>query len=229
MIKARKIIWAEKLFQFYMLRLLKKSFYSFYTFGEIPKPKNNLPTILLPNHSTWWDGFFVYLLNHYFFKRTTYLMMLEEHLSKHKFFSKIGVFSINPNNPKSTIKSLNYTAELLKQKENGFPQICIFPQGELLAWGTRPLKFKKGIEVILKKYKGDVNLILVGIKVEQIREQLPEVFFNFSGTVTVNHQNFDFSLIEKNFENQLEELNNKIIYERETAKSFYSGKKSLGS
>ncbi len=229
MIKARKIIWAERLFQFYMLRLLKKSFYSFYTFGEIPKPQNNLPTILLPNHSTWWDGFFVYLLNHCFFKRRTYLMMLEEHLSKHKFFSKIGVFSINPNNPKSTIKTLNYTAELLKNQKNGVPQICIFPQGELLAWGTRPLQIKKGIEVILKKYKSDVNLILVGIKVESIREQLPEVFFNFSGSSTVNYENFSFADFENKLGNQLEKLNHKIIYERETAKPFYSGKKSLGN
>ena len=38
-------------------------FMKFRCWGELPEIPDHLPLLLLPNHSTWWDGFFVYLLN----------------------------------------------------------------------------------------------------------------------------------------------------------------------
>ena len=42
-------------------------------------------------------------------------MMLEKQLSKYRFFSKIGAYSIEPNSPKGILKSLGYTVSLLRQ------------------------------------------------------------------------------------------------------------------
>ena len=131
MIEAKHIFWAEKLFQFYIFRLLKKHFHAFHLLGEIPKIDPNIPVILIPNHSTWWDGFFFYLLNRKLFKRTIYLMMLESQLSKYHFFSKVGAYSVAPENPKKILQSLRYTIGLLKKHTDKKPIICIFPQGEM--------------------------------------------------------------------------------------------------
>ena len=76
MIKANPTRWAKFIFHIYVMRLLKRSFHSFNLIGNIPKSDPELPLLLIPNHSTWWDGFFVYLLNDQFLKRELYMMML---------------------------------------------------------------------------------------------------------------------------------------------------------
>jgi hypothetical protein len=44
------------------------------------------------------------------------------------------------------VESLQYSASLLADPRIA---LCIFPQGELLSYGTRPLGFRRGIERIL--------------------------------------------------------------------------------
>ena len=150
LIRANHTLWAKKVFDIYVSRLLKQHFHAFHFLGEIPETDPQLPLLLLPNHSSWWDGFLVYLLNKKIFKRPLYLMMLEKELSKYGFFSRVGAYSIQPGNPKDVLESLHYTAGLLGQKET-IPLVCIFPQGELKPWGKRPLGYKRGVEWILNR------------------------------------------------------------------------------
>lgn len=177
MIKANHRIWAEVVFRKYILRLLKKSFHSVNIIGGIPEIPDNLPLILAPNHSTWWDGFFVYLLNKKYFGRKFFIMILEEQLEKYKFFTKLGGFSINKSNPKSIIESLSYTAQLLK--ENRYSVTTIFPQGELLPNYIKPLKFNRGIEKVVQNYNDIVAILPLSIRIEYLKEEKPTVFFKF--------------------------------------------------
>ena len=116
MIRARHRLWADIIFQPYLTWLFKRNFHEIQVLGTPPKIPDDLPVLLLPNHSTWWDGFFVYLLNKKIFHRTAYLMMLEKQLSKYKFFTKIGAYSIEPEKRRSIIESLEYTVQLLNQE-----------------------------------------------------------------------------------------------------------------
>ena len=63
MIKAQHNWSADKIFRIYIFRMLKKHFASVTLFGKLPESDPLLPTLLIPNHNTWWDGFFVYFLN----------------------------------------------------------------------------------------------------------------------------------------------------------------------
>ena len=80
----------------YILRQFRKTFHGLYFLGPVPTPDPTLPLLITPNHSTWWDGFFFYTLNKRIFRRKGYLMMLEEQLSKYRFFRRIGAFGIEP-------------------------------------------------------------------------------------------------------------------------------------
>jgi 1-acyl-sn-glycerol-3-phosphate acyltransferase len=166
---------------------MKRHFHSFHLYGNIPKPDPELPLLLIPNHSTWWDGFFVYLLNDQFLKRETYLMMLDRQLAKYKFFARVGAFGITPGNKKNVQESLNYTAELL-QKKNVL--ITIFPQGVLLPWGKRPLNFKKGIESIIQLFNKPINILPLAIRAEYGREQRADAFFQFGENFVVDAESF---------------------------------------
>ncbi|MDE0014868.1 MAG: lysophospholipid acyltransferase family protein [Candidatus Poribacteria bacterium] len=176
MIHAQHRLWADIIFEPYLAWLFKRHFHEIQLLGELPEIPDHLPLLLLPNHSTWWDGFFVYLLNKRIFHRTAYLMMLETQLSKYKFFRKIGAYSIEPENRRGIIASLEYTVELLNREMS---LVSVFPQGQLLPWHTRPLGYKRGVEWILEKYGKPVTVLPLAIRTEFLGEKRPSVFFLF--------------------------------------------------
>ena len=176
MIRAQHRLWADLIFQPYLTWVFKRHFHAIQLLGALPEIPSHLPLLLLPNHSTWWDGFFVYLLNKRIFRRTAYLMMLEEQLSKYRFFAKIGAYSIEPKHRQGIFESLEYTVKLLNQ---GTPLVSVFPQGQLLPWHTRPLGYKRGVEWILREYGKPVAVLPLAIRTEFLGEKRPEVFFLF--------------------------------------------------
>ena len=187
MIRAQHRLWADLIFQPYLTWLFKRHFHEIQLLGELPEIPDHLPLLLLPNHSTWWDGFFVYLLNKRIFHRTAYLMMLEAQLSKYKFFRKIGAYSIAPENRHGVVESLEYTVELLNREMS---LVSVFPQGQLLPWYTRPLGYKRGIEWILRKYGKPVTLLPLAIRAEFLGEKRPSVFFLFGDVSSFDAETF---------------------------------------
>ena len=180
MIRTQHCLWSDIIFQRYLTWLFKRNFHEIRLLGTVPEIPDDLPLLLLPNHSTWWDGFFVYLLNKRVFRRTAHLMMLETQLRRYKFFRKIGAYSIEPQHRRGILESLEYTVELLGREMS---LVAIFPQGELLPWHTRPLGYKRGIEWILRKHGRPVSVLPLAIRTEFLGEKRPSVFFLF-GDVT---------------------------------------------
>jgi hypothetical protein len=196
MIQAKHTFWADLVFRIYLTRSFKRHFLAFHLMGEIPPFPADQPLILLPNHSTWWDGFFVYFLNKKFMHRTVFLMMLERQLSRFHFFARIGAYSIDPHTFRGVRESVLYTRSLIASPSK--PLICIFPQGELCPWHQRPLYFKKGLDLILKKNLAPVSICPLAIRVEFLQEQRPEVFFLFGkATILDRNSTMDIARLEK--------------------------------
>ncbi len=209
MIVARHAAWAEKVFHLYVTGLFQRHFHAMRLLGEPPRAEPNLPLLLLPNHSTWWDGFFIHLLNKKIFLRRPYVMMLEEQLVRYPFFTRVGVFSIDPKSPASMRASLRYAANVLRDPQN---LLAIFPQGELRPWDKRPLGYKRGLEVILKLHTGPVNLLPLAIRAEFLGEQKPSVFFMFGENLPVDYSSFaGMAWLEKREEEALEKLRAMIV------------------
>ncbi len=187
MIIAQHCLWADIIFQPYLKWLLKRHFHGMHLLGTQPKIPDELPLLLLPNHSTWWDGFFVYLLNKRIFHRTAYLMMLEKQLSQYRFFAKIGAYSIEPESRHGIIESLEYTVKLLNQKRS---LVCVFPQGELLPWHTRPLDYKRGVQWIIQKYQKPIAVLPLAIRTEFLGEKRAKVFFLLGDVHSFNTETF---------------------------------------
>lgn len=209
MMTARHNAWAEIVFGWYVTRLFKRHFYAIELMGEPPRIEPNLPLVLLPNHSTWWDGFFIHLINKKFLRRRPYVMMLEEQLRRYPFFTRLGVFSINPNSTAEVRASLRYAANVLRDPQN---LLVIFPQGELLPWDKRPLVYKRGLEVILKLHGGAVNLLPLAIRAEFLGEQKPSVFFLFGESLRADRHSLpNTETLAQNEEQLLERLREMIL------------------
>lgn len=174
MIKTRKIPLFEKIFNFYNTRLIKKFFYKIYIDNSpaFVNRNRNLPTIIFANHSNWWDGLIAFFLSKNIWNINAYIMMDIEQLAKHKFFSRLGAFSVDKSSSASAYKAIEYSLELLKDPRK---VLWIFPQGKMLPNDTRPLIFYSGLSKIIEK-TGNVNLFSLSFRYEYLMEQRPEIF-----------------------------------------------------
>ncbi len=180
MIPARHSKIAKALFHRYIMHAMKKQFHSLHLLGSEPEWPLDQPLLILPNHSSWWDGFFIHVLNEKLWQRRPYVMMLERELSKHRFFSRLGAFSIDPDTVGGVRRSLRYVREMLHTAGPPWPMICVFAQGELLPWHIRPLGYKPGVRWLLANTSTPVCVVQLGIRLEFLLQQKPQVFFEFS-------------------------------------------------
>jgi 1-acyl-sn-glycerol-3-phosphate acyltransferase len=204
MIQADHKIWAEFVFNIYLKRLLKKSFYDFRIINELPEFDNSKSIVVTPNHFSWWDGFFIYWTNKKLFNRKLYVLMLEEQLKRYWFFKKLGCYSIDLNDSRKMIVSLKYTMDLLLKPNN---LVTIYPQGEIQAYDEKHIVLKEGIDFITKKSTVDFQILPIAFKIHYTNERLPIVYARFgkllySKDVAVNPQIF-----KEEFINNLDLIN----------------------
>lgn len=142
--------------------------------------------LLLCNHFSWWDGFWAGHLAHTYLHRDFYIMMQEDHIKKRMFFNLLGGFSINRDS-KEVVTSLQYAARLLDDPKN---LVTVFPQGALVSNHTQEINIERGIEYIVKKVKGDCQIIYYSAFIEYFESLKPSVYFRFLNCGT----NHDFDL-----------------------------------
>ncbi|MEJ5244864.1 MAG: lysophospholipid acyltransferase family protein [Bacteroidota bacterium] len=146
----------------------------------------NKPILILANHQSWWDGFWLNYFNEKITQRKLYFMMLEEQLLKYRFFNKIGGFSIRKNS-KDAVCSLNYTVKLLENPQNA---VFLFPQGEIQSIYTDYIYFEKGISKIINK-SGNIQVLFVCNFIEYFSCQKPSLFMYFKEWEAQNIQSIE--------------------------------------
>lgn len=171
MIKANHSRLYTWFFDKYIGHILHKQFREINITGHV-EPKGR-SILIVGNHFSWWDGFFILHLNRIVFKRKLYVMMLEEQLKKRMFLSRIGAYSINPGT-KSVIDSLSYTVTLLKEPQT---IAAIFPQGDIESAYTSRIRFEKGLQFILDRSSSQapVQLVFMAALVDYYSHQKPSL------------------------------------------------------
>lgn len=202
MLEANKNLWFEKLFAVYNRNLLKRRFHSLKVkdFSQIKNRNEKIPLIIYANHSSWWDGlvFFEILKSREF---DSFVLMEEKQLAKLKFFRKLGAFSVVRENPREALKTIEYTAGLLKENSNN--TLWIFPQGEILPNDRRPVIFYNGFSRTIAKTDGCFVLPLA-IRYEFLGEYKPEIFVNIGNAEFIkSDENFNIKKRTKYFAENL--------------------------
>jgi 1-acyl-sn-glycerol-3-phosphate acyltransferase len=127
------------------------------------------PILLIGNHFSWWDGFIANYLNNVIFRRRFHIMMLEEQLEPRPFLNKAGAYSIRKKS-RDIVESLNYTRELLDDKNN---LVAVYPQGEIQSLYHYPLEFQKGITSVLNRLKDEVDIVFLVALVDYFSHRKP--------------------------------------------------------
>jgi len=229
MIKTQKNSLIGAIFSIYHKRLLGKHFYGTNISGEENLSKINviIPTLLYANHSNWWDGFIAYQLSTKRWKADDYLMMDIEQMRKYSFFKYVGVFSVDRNDPKEAMESINYIVGLLKDTKRF---LWIFPQGLMQPQDFRPIKFYSGITKIAEKL-GKINLVPVAIRYEFLMEQRPEVFIKIGEPDIINGNITDTkeytNYLQQKLVSELDYLKQAVINQKsDEFKTIFKGKSS---
>jgi len=191
-IKARKHDGVQYVFTAINRRMLARHFHQIWTCGfeKLAAIDRNRPVIFYANHSNWWDGLIAQYLSYKLLKLDPYLIMLARQLRKYFFFSWVGAFSVDPESPVSSYRSLEYAASLLNA-QNGRSKRCralwIFPQGEMLPNDVRPLTFMRGLGWLVERVP-QAQTVSVALRYEFLNEQLPEVFLSFEEPVDIDQE-----------------------------------------
>lgn len=101
---------------------------------------------------------------------------------QYTFFSKIGAFSIDLEDPRSALRSLRYAVESMQRDHSC---LFIYPEGTITpASGEKP-EFKPGLAWIYQQLGSDVDFVPVGIYAHFIRSSKPELHLAIGDSV--NH------------------------------------------
>lgn len=184
MIRAVKSKTFDRVFSLYNhYYLLRRRFRSFTLSGSLDplvaygpeggdaKPMApDQPVVYFMNHSSWWDGLLLYHAAKQTSRGDHYVMMEERQLRQYAFFRKLGAYSINKDSASGVRASLQYTNELLASGK----RVWIFPQGEILHQEARPIQFRPGIGLVLRRFPQAIA-VPVTLCHGMVQHDLPEI------------------------------------------------------
>lgn len=154
MIKPTRYLLTDWFWRNYFHFIIRSDFREFCYSQDITISKDKA-LLVLGNHFSWWDGFFIYHLNEMFFRKRFHVMMLEDQLRHHSFLRLSGAYSIERKGRK-LIESLQYTSQLLEDPAN---MVLIFPQGKIESMHTAYIHFEKGIKRIADNCQKEIQLV----------------------------------------------------------------------
>ncbi len=157
-------LWAA-----YFRWIIARNFHGFYVENSLPK--RNAGLLVLANHFSWWDGFFVHHLNRLHFKRQFHVMMLEENLQKNKFLRYSGAYSVNRSG-RSLVETLQFTNQLLESPRN---MVLIFPQGTIKSAFQQSFLVEKGAYRVVAQ-NPTLQVATVAIFVDYFEKKKPGVY-----------------------------------------------------
>jgi len=204
MIPAKHTWFHDRFFRWYTNYRIGRNFSQVQVKGD--QPPSGEPLLLVSNHFSWWDGFFMLWLNNRYLHRRFHVMMLEDQLSKNMILNKTGAFSIQRGS-RDALQSIAYARKLLTGEarakgkhaffKNAPALVLMYPQGEIESQHTSVIRFQSGIEHIVKGIEGQITLLMTVVLTDYFSAQKPSLTIylkNFALNVTL-----DVATLEQSF------------------------------
>jgi 1-acyl-sn-glycerol-3-phosphate acyltransferase len=170
MIKPARYLLTDWFWRHYFKFIIQADFHRF-SFSKDIHISQEKALLVLGNHFSWWDGFFLYHLNELFFHKCFHVMMLEEQLKQYPFLRYSGAYSVQRKG-KPLIESLQYTSRLLEDADN---MVLIFPQGKIESMHTPYIHFEKGIKYIADHCEKDIQVLFSVALIEYASHRKPAI------------------------------------------------------
>lgn len=141
-----------------------------------PSMPDDVPLVFVANHTSWWDGFLIRDLQREIRAgRPLFSVMTAHELRRNPFLRRIGAVPLEQESTASMLSLLRSLQEVTRAQ----PGACItwFPQGRIAPAWQRPLRFRRGIELLVRAI-GPCWLLPVGIHIEPLNRAAPTAFLS---------------------------------------------------
>jgi 1-acyl-sn-glycerol-3-phosphate acyltransferase len=130
-----------------------------------------IPTLLVANHSNWWDGFLAFLVGRSLGLRF-HVLMEARHLARYRVFLRLGAIPLHRDHPRAAYADLTAAARLLTPGAG----LWVFPQGERRPPDERPLHCERGAAQLALACSTPLRICPVAFRYAFLGEQRPEAF-----------------------------------------------------
>ncbi len=153
MYQPRRNTIIHKFFSWYIQFIIDKDFAAFnYDRAALKKDSS---VLILANHFSWWDGFFIFYINKKIFKKQFHVLVNAENYNKVGFLKYLGAFAAE-HSGKDVLETLNYAGKLLDNPDN---LVLVFPQGKLYSNHLKNISFEKGVMQMIHASQKKINII----------------------------------------------------------------------
>ena len=206
--ESRFLIW---FFDWYTRWLLRRRFKNIFIKQDY-KPGADTKTVYYINHNLWWDGLLPLFLSRNVFHQTARAFMEDKQMHKHQFFSKIGAFSINLSDPRSTLRSLRFAIDSLKKLNSS---LYIYPEGEITPVSASKPEFKKGMAWLYQNTDIEIDFVPIAFYSHTFRDSKPELYINIG-----KRSEIDRSLAKDELTSRFEEDVHQLLIETRDVAGF---------
>ena len=168
-----------RVFAWYTRRLLSRSFHAVrMDRSSLPALRearaDSRPLVLVLNHASWWDPLLAFALGEMCFPGRLGIAPIDaEQLQKFAFFRKIGLFGINPDDPRSLPLMLDYVDRFTRSTPAAI--IAITPQGRFTD-PREPVRIRPGAAAIASRLAPNVRALALTVEYTFWQAKRPEIF-----------------------------------------------------
>ncbi|WP_231459192.1 MULTISPECIES: 1-acyl-sn-glycerol-3-phosphate acyltransferase [unclassified Pedobacter] len=159
-----------RFFTWYIKFIIKKDFTSFK--HDSVSFQRDSSILIIANHFSWWDGFFIFYLNKIVFKKEFHVLVNAENYHKVSFLKYLGAFATSSGG-KDVLNTLSYAGELLSNPNN---LVLVFPQGKLHSNHAQEINFEKGVMQMINSSNKKINIIFAATFIDYFSSRKPSVF-----------------------------------------------------
>lgn len=170
MIKARHHFFIYPLFKLTASILIKQHFNSVTIDSDFID--RDCSVLVISNHTSWLDGFWIEHLNRNILHRRFYFMMLHNQLEKRWYFKHTGGYPVKKNT-RQVIQSIQFTTTLLQNQEN---MVLMFPQGIIHSSYSSHFHFEHGIDHIINQSKSEFQIMFTACLTDYFSNSRPNLF-----------------------------------------------------
>ncbi|MFO7867773.1 MAG: 1-acyl-sn-glycerol-3-phosphate acyltransferase [Bacteroidales bacterium] len=189
-IRARHNCILYPFFTWYSKRMIGRHFHSVHFMSDSIDVSSS-SVLVLANHISWWDGFWIQYLNTHMFHKKMFFMMMYAQLQRFWFFKYTGGFSVQKGK-KSLLETLSYASSILQNRDN---MLLLFPQGYIQSMHTNFFEFNRGVEKIISQQCPDsCKIVFVANFIDYLSVAKPSVYIY---TSIYTDTDFSYTSIEK--------------------------------
>ncbi len=160
-----------RFFDLYLFLFVRRHFHALRLAGAEHWPHTARPLVICLNHPSWWDPLTAILLSRFLARSNDHYAPMDAlAFRRYGVLEKVGLFPVEQGTPRGAARFLRTASQLFRDPN---AVLWVTPQGGFTDTRTRPVTFRAGLDVLLRRVP-QVTVLPLAIEYTFWDERLPE-------------------------------------------------------